>query len=311
MGAIFDLHCDTLTAFMTPGRGENTLNDSQSAFSLGRIPAGVCWAQCCAVFLPDQMAEEERMPFFRRHAENFHRQAERFADRAAYCRTAAETEQAWSQGKTALFLTVENGAVLGRDLKRVEELSRAGVGMMTLTWNGENPIASGHQADSGLTSFGREAVQELLRHRIWLDVSHLNDQGFWDLMEATEKPVVASHSNSRAVCPNPRNLADEQVREIARRGGMIGLNYYSPFLRGDGRPAELEDVYRHAAHLLDLGMENGLALGSDFDGADLPPCLDSCEKVPQLGAYLELRLGRELAEKILWKNALEFVRKWL
>ena len=86
----------------------------------------------------------------------------------------------------------------------------------------------------------------------------------------------------------------------------MGLNYYSPFLRSDGGPAEFEDVYRHAAHFLELGLEHCLALGSDFDGADLPPCLDGCEKVPELGRYLEEKLGRDTAEKILWKNAWDF-----
>ena len=178
--------------------------------------------------------------------------------------------------------------------------------MVTLTWNGENAIGSGSQTDHGLTAFGREAVRELIRWGIVLDVSHLNDRGFWDLMEETDGPVAASHSNARAMCPHRRNLTDRQAREIARRGGLVGLNYYSPFLRSDGRAAEFEDVYRHAAHFLELGLEHCLALGSDFDGADLPPCLDGCEKVPELGRYLEEKLGRDTAEKVLWKNAWDF-----
>ena len=240
---------------------------------------------------------------------NFRRQGAQFADRARICRTAGEAEAAWEQGKAALFLTVENGAVLGRDLGRVEALARAGVVMVTLTWNGENAIGSGSQTDRGLTAFGREAAGELIRHHILLDVSHLNDRGFWDLMEETDVPVAASHSNARALCPHRRNLTDDQARELARRGGLVGLNYYSPFLRSDGRPADFADVYRHAAHFLELGLEDALALGSDFDGADLPPCLDGCGKVPGLGRYLEGRLGRAVTEKILWKNALSFFHK--
>ena len=215
--------------------------------------------------------------------ESFRRQGARFADRARICRTAGEAEAAWERDKAALFLTVENGAVLGRDLGRAEELARAGVVMVTLTWNGENAIGSGSQTDHGLTAFGREAVRELIRWGIVLDVSHLNDRGFWDLMEETDGPVAASHSNARAMCPHQRNLTDRQAREIARRGGLVGLNYYSPFLRSDGRAAEFEDVYRHAAHFLELGLEHCLALGSDFDGADLPACLDGCEKVRSWG----------------------------
>ena len=306
MSAVFDLHCDTLTAFMTPGRCLDTLNDPQSAFALCRLPQGQSWAQCCAIFVPDGLPEGDVFPFFHTHVESFRRQGARFADRARICRTAGEAEAAWERDKAALFLTVENGAVLGRDLGRAEELARAGVVMVTLTWNGENAIGSGSQTDHGLTAFGREAVRELIRWGIVLDVSHLNDRGFWDLMEETDGPVAASHSNARAMCPHRRNLTDRQAREIARRGGLVGLNYYSPFLRSDGRAAEFEDVYRHAAHFLELGLEHCLALGSDFDGADLPPCLDGCEKVPELGRYLEEKLGRDTAEKILWKNAWDF-----
>lgn len=306
MPAIFDLHCDTLTAFMTPGRCPDTLNDPQSAFALCRIPPHVHWAQCCAVFVPDDLPEEQAFPFFQRNVECFRRQGALFSQRAQLCRTAGEAEAAWKQDRAALFLTVENGAVLGRDLTRVEELVRAGVVMLTLTWNGENAIGSGSQTDHGLSGFGREAVKELVRQGIVLDVSHLNDRGFWDLMEETDAPAAASHSNARALCPHRRNLTDGQARELARRGGLVGLNYYSPFLRSDGRPADFEDVYRHAAHFLELGLEDALALGSDFDGADLPPCLDGCEKVPELGRYLEKKLGRDTAEKILWENAWNF-----
>lgn len=309
MSHLFDLHCDTLTAFMTPERCRDTLNDPQSAFALCRLPSQVRWAQCCAVFVPDALPEEKRLSFFHTHVEHFQRQGVRFAQQAQICRTADQAEAAWRVDKTALFLTVENGAVLGRDLRRVETLSQAGVVMLTLTWNGENAIASGTQTDHGLSPFGREAVKELLRQRIVLDVSHMNDRGFWDLMEWTDAPVAASHSNARAVCPHPRNLTDQQAREIARRGGLVGLNYYSPFLRADGCAAEWEDVYRHTAHFLELGLEHCLALGSDFDGADMPPCLDGCEKVPRLGNFLEMRLGREQTERILWKNALQFFQK--
>lgn len=222
MSAVFDLHCDTLTAFMAPGRCLDTLNDPQSAFALCRLPRGRSWAQCCAIFVPDSLPEGDVFPFFHTQVENFRRQGARFSDRVRLCRTAGEAAESWREGRTALFLTVENGAVLGRDLRRVEELARAGVVMVTLTWNGENAIGSGSQTDHGLSAFGREAAGELIRQGIVLDVSHLNDRGFWDLMEETDVPVAASHSNARALCPHRRNLTDSQAREIARRGGLVG-----------------------------------------------------------------------------------------
>lgn len=112
------------------------------------------------------------------------------------CRTADDICQAWDCGKAAVILTVENGAALGGRLERIERLARDGVRMMTLTWNGENELGSGHETDRGLSSFGKAAVQELERQGILVDVSHLNDQGFEDLLDISEKPFVASHSNA-------------------------------------------------------------------------------------------------------------------
>ena len=181
--------------------------------------------------------------------------------------------------------------------------------MLTLTWNGENGLGSGRQTDHGLTPFGRAAVPALEEAGILVDVSHLNDQGFRDVLELARRPFAASHSNSRTVCPHPRNLTDWQARELAARDCLIGLNYYSPFLRADGQPAGLDDLCRHAEHLLTLGAEDCLALGSDFDGADLPPCLDRCERVPALLERLQTEFGTALAEKLAWRNARSFFEK--
>ena len=149
-----------------------------------------------------------------------------------------------------------------------------------LTWNGENELGSGSATSHGLSPLGRAAIPALEEAGILVDVSHLNDQGFREMLEVARRPFAASHSNARSVCPHPRTLADWQVREMADRGCLIGLNYYAPFLRADGEPASLDDLCRHAEHLLSLGAGDCLALGSDFDGADLPPCLDCCGQVP-------------------------------
>lgn len=331
--ALIDLHCDTLTAlspedapllaaFRDPARREeaaasltarvretNTLDLPGHHFSLSALPEGVRWCQCCAIFLPDGLTQEEAVAYYDLHRSSFHRQMEALSEKVLPCRSAADMEAAWTQGKTAAILTVENGSALAGRLERVEALARDGVRMMTLTWNGENEIGSGNVTDHGLSDFGRETVRELERAGIIIDVSHLNDRGLDDLLETAEKPFAASHSNARAVCGHKRNLTDGQIAEMVRRGCLIGLNYYNAFLREDGQPASLDDLWRHVEHLLELGAEHCLALGSDADGADIPPCLGSPSKCAGLYQYfLDRGLSPAQSDGILWKNALNFFK---
>lgn len=307
---IFDLHCDTLTAFLDPAPGqEHTLNDPSHRFALCKIPQGVRWAQCCAVFVPDELKGSEASDYYIRHRDSFYRQMSALGALALPCRTADQVKAAWCRGKIAALLTVENASPLAGRLEGVERLRRDGVVMMTLTWNGENELGSGHSTDHGLTPFGKGVVREMEAQGILVDVSHLNDPGFYDLLDTARKPFVASHSNARAVCPHRRNLTDGQIREMVDRKCLIGLNYYTAFLRSDGKEATLEDLWRHVERFLELGAEDNLALGSDFDGADLPPCLDSPEKIAGLGAFFRQKgFSPALTEKILWRNALDFFR---
>lgn len=310
--SIFDLHCDTLTAFMdsAPRRSTHTLNDPCHQFALCKIPHGVHWAQCCAIFVPDRLHGTEAVDYYTLHRDSFFRQMAALEHLAAPCRTADEIEQAWNDEKTAALLTVENASALAGELSRIEQLRRDGVVMMTLTWNGANELGSGHSTDSGLTAFGKAAVREMEQQGILVDVSHLNDRGFFDLLDTAQMPFVASHSNARAVCPHRRNLTDEQIREMVDRACLIGLNYYNAFLRPDKREATLEDLWRHIEHFLELGAQDCLALGSDFDGADLPTCLDSPEKIARLEAFfLEKGLSPTLAKQILFGNALSFFQR--
>lgn len=181
---------------------------------------------------------------------------------------------------------------------------------MTLTWNGENELGSGNVTDRGLTDFGRAAVREMERCGILIDISHLNDAGLADVFETAERPFLATHSNARAICAHKRNLTDVQIKEMVRRGCLIGLNYYGRFLRDRGEVRSLDDVYRHVAHFFDLGARRNLALGSDFDGAALPPCLDSAEKTVDFYEYLLSRgVSQADADGIFFENARAFLRK--
>ena len=308
--AIIDLHCDTLTDCMyAASEIPDTLDDPARSLSLSNIPEDVHWAQFFAVFLPDRLRGEEAVRFFDASHENFERQMQKFSSRVSPCRNVADMERAWAAGKTAAFLSVENGSAFAGDLSRIEKLKRQGVCAVTLTWNGENELGSGNVTDRGLTDFGRAAVREMERCGILVDVSHLNDAGLEDVFETAEKPFVATHSNARAICAHKRNLTDAQVKEMVRRRCLIGLNYYGVFLRDDGNVRSLDDLYRHIAHFFDLGAQKDLALGSDFDGADLPECLSSPEKIAEAYGYLLSRgLTQQEIDGIFYDNARAFLR---
>jgi membrane dipeptidase len=158
---------------------------------------------------------------------------------------------------------------------------------MSIAWNHRNLLGDGvgkFNGRRGLTSFGRETISEMERLGMIVDVSHLNERTFWDVVEVTEKPFVATHSNAIRVCGSPRNLTDQQIRTISERGGFIGLNFCSSFLNDSGE-ASIHDVVRHALHIAEIGGAGVLAIGSDFDGIyDAPRGLEHIGKMGALSA---------------------------
>ena len=173
--------------------------------------------------------------------------------------------------------------------------------MMSLTWNGENELASGVHAKGGLKPLGRDAVREMARQNITLDVSHLNEQGFYEVCLIDSIKIVATHSNCYDICPHMRNLKKWQIEEIIARGGLIGLNFYPAFL---GRGRVFEKIRENIEYLLSLGGENCMAFGSDFDGAEMSEELDGVDKVGELYRYLlSSGLSKRVVEGIFYGNA--------
>lgn len=171
--------------------------------------------------------------------------------------------------KTGALLTVEGGEALQGDLRMLNIIYRLGVRSLCLTWNNRNEIADGvdeTQTGGGLTSFGRDVVREMNRLGMIIDVSHLSERGFWDVLELSEAPVIASHSNCRAVWDHPRNLTDDQIRGIAQKGGVMGVNFVAEFVGPPG--SGLEQLWRHFDHICSLTGDDFLGFGSDFDGTE-------------------------------------------
>ena len=197
------------------------------------------------------------------------------------------------------YFSVEGGAVIEEDIDRLYKLKEDGICALTLTWNGENRIAGGSKTDKGLTDFGKRVISEMNSLNMLCDLSHLNDKSFYSAVELADFPI-ATHSNCKSVFDCPRNLSDNQLRLIAEKGGIVGLCFYPEFLGGDVP----QKIYENIFHLLELEMENSIALGSDFDGADMAEGLCDITKIPYL--YAELRekgISERVLDKIFYKNA--------
>ena len=200
-------------------------------------------------------------------------------------------------------LSVENASALGGNLENIAYFKDRGVEIMSLTWNGENDLASGVDARGGLKAFGRQAVKEMSRLGITVDVSHLNERGFYDVCLIDSIKIVASHSNCYDICPHRRNLKKWQIKEIISRDGLIGLNFYPLFL-GTGQPDIFGRIRDNIEYLLSLGGENNIAFGSDFDGAEMSPQLDGIDKIGELYDFLlSSGLSKRVVEGAFYKNA--------
>lgn len=174
------------------------------------------------------------------------------------------------------YLSIEGGECI-ENISDVEYYHNKGVKMIAPVWNNKNKIASGVDGNGGVTEYGKQVIYEMNRLCILLDLSHMNDTSFFEAIELTTLPPVASHSSSRALCENKRNLTDEQFKIIRDKGGFVGVNFYPPFLTGTNS-ASAKDIVNHIEHFLMLGGENTVGLGSDFDGIDHHP-----NDVPDIG----------------------------
>ena len=301
-----DGHCDFLYGMVNSGYDLKAPAPRQSVTLRGLISGGVR-LQTFAAWI-DMKHRREPLSQFLSMADAFERM---IGSNPELCRFTKGYDPA--SGKIACVLTIEGGeAVEGReDILRTAH--RLGARAMTLTWNTKNELASPAlgKCKKGLTFLGRDIVREMARLGMAVDVSHLNDAGIDDVLEEDVK-VYASHSNARALCSSPRALRDEHIKEIARRGGTVGVNFYHKQLVGAGR-ASISDVVRHAMHILEVGGQTCLAIGSDFDGmGEYPERLASPADLPNLARALkEAGLTEAELEAACFSNLFGFMRSLL
>jgi membrane dipeptidase len=300
---VFDLHCDTL---MT----EAPLAGNIGSVDLDRLPQNMQYCQCFAIFIKDCLPQAQAWQQLMRYMQHFSWQMQSYAALISHCRSTVEIEKAFQNGQAAAILTIENGTALAGNLDNLFLFAQHGVKAMSLTWNGTNLLGGGALSQQGLTPFGRSVIRQMEGLRMIVDVSHLNDQTFWQVAEFANKPVMASHSNSRAVCHHPRNLTDQQFRWIIEQGGLCGINYCVDFL-SQSHPTGYNTLLHHIDHLLELGGENTIALGSDFDGSTTPEFLSSIKDLGSFYDYLcACGYNKTLVDKLFFYNAFEFFKQF-
>ncbi|HHV51375.1 MAG TPA: membrane dipeptidase [Candidatus Avimonas sp.] len=302
----FDLHCDTLYEIAKDG---HSLSKNNLHVDLERGLEFECWAQAFAVWMPDSIRGEEAKQQCLRIIKMAHMEADRNS-KFHIIKNKNDFDIAFQNRTCAAILAVEGGSALAGSLETLETLKELDVKIITLTWNGSNELGHGclSDCDEGLTDFGKNAVNKMEALDIIPDVSHLNQAGFWDVMDIASGPVIASHSVSAAIWNHKRNLTDSQFEAIRDRCGLVGLNLCGEHL---GKQ-DFETFERHLYHFLSLGGEKTLGFGCDFDGTELPAEWGGIQVMHRLYEYLQSKnYDNYLLYRIFFGNCYDFFLSFL
>jgi membrane dipeptidase len=309
---VVDTHIDTILQVVA-GKRRFEERSAEGHVDLPRLREGGVDVQVFAMYIEPQYKPDRALARALHLIDAYYELIARSEGALCHCNTVAEIEAAVARGQIAAILSIEGGEPVQTDLALARALHRLGVRALGLVWNERNFIADGVgelRTQSGLTNFGVALVQEMNRIGLLVDVSHLNERGFWDVAEVATRPFVASHSNARQVCDHPRNLWDDQIRALARAGGVMGMNFAAGFVDRDPERATLERVIDHVDHICGLVGPDHVGLGTDYDGIGRTPT--GLEDVTRLPNFTEALLRRNYREadvrKILGGNYLRVFR---
>ncbi len=281
MYSYIDMHCDTL--LRTLEQGTDSLYDGEGMQSIKQMKEAKQMCQFFAVFFPPRDmpardgAKRPELPpddeFFAILTENLRKEVAIHKDIIAMASSYTDIVNNWENGLSSAVLTVEDGRMVQGKMEKLHYLYEQGVRAIALTWNFANCFGYPNSKEleimnKGLTDFGIEAIGEMNRLGILVDVSHLSDGGFMDVAKYSTKPFIASHSNCRALTPHTRNLTDEMIRILANKGGVSGLNFCPDFVTPPETETDSKAEYlaNHVWHMLQVGGEDCIAMGTDFDG---------------------------------------------
>ena len=316
-----DMHCDTLTALYRIG-GQLSQNDLH--VDLHKMEKGECFLQNFAVFT--NIADQDSS-FTWKVIDFYDEQMKINEDRIRKALTYEDILENERSGYMNAMLTLEEGSVIDGDLDRLKDFYDRGVRMITLTWNHANGIGfpnfrmkeGGYENilyrindKDGLTDFGIEYIRRMEELGMIIDVSHLSDAGFYDVVKYSTKPFVASHSDARSICGVARNLSDEMIRLLADKGGVMGINYCSAFIEDRNETfTTVQGMVDHIRHIVKIGGIDCVGLGSDFDGIENSLEIKDASGVQLLYEALKKYFSEEEIEKIFWKNVLRVYHETL
>ncbi len=291
----FDCHCDTLTKALSEKKElyKNDLHiDLERLLACGRV------VQIFAIWLDE--------PYIKNAYENTIKAMDFFEEQKnKYGKYI--TDNFNDENKIRAILSIEGGEAIEGDLDKLRYFSGRGVRLMTLTWNNENEIGYGAMTgiDKGLKDFGKAVVREMNALDMLIDVSHLNERGFWDVCNISQRPFIATHSNAKSVCNHPRNLTDSQLKAMSERKCIVGVNLYPPFV--DGEKGSTDNILRHIAHIMNIMGENNIAIGCDFDGIGIcPEDIGDVSRLYILYDRVKSVWGADIADKMFYTNMLDF-----
>ncbi len=278
----FDLHCDTAYRCY---RDDLTFTDNSLDVTADKAKSFDEWHQCFAIFIKD--GTKNPFEYYKKTLENFKLQLKE------------------KPKNLKPIFTVEGGILIENDLSRIEVMRNDGIRALTLTWNGENQIAGGADTKVGLKDFGKDVVKELNKFDIMVDLAHLNKESFYNALELSQTPII-THSCLNYVNNHRRNIDDDQFKALVQKGGIFGLCFYPDFL---GQGDIFENIYKNIFHILDMGYEDFLSIGSDFDGGVMSKELSDISLVPSLYEYLKSRkINDNILNKIFFENAYNFFK---
>lgn len=313
---ICDCHCDTLTELYNKNA---SLYENEQHFDIKRQIALGGGLQFCAIYVPTEVFRYQgglryTLCLLDKYNQEIKKLHENGID-VLQVRTAEDAGNVLKH-KAATLLAIEEGGAIDGSLEALRCLYELGVRAMTLTWSNRNDIADGINEEatgSRLTVFGKQVVAEMNRLGMLIDVSHISTAGFWNVIETSTKPIIATHSNAKSLCSHPRNLNDEQIKALAQNGGLAGITFAGQFLEEDWRNACIESVYKHIDYMLNLiGNDDHIGFGSDFDGISHPPYnIQGVQDYKPLIEYLSKYYSDETINKITHQNVINLLQKVL